>query len=645
MPSLLLGTAGHIDHGKTALIRALTGVDCDRLPEEKERNITIDIGFAALELGEFQLGIVDVPGHERFIKNMLAGATGIDLALLVVAVDDAVKPQTREHLEILEHLRIPAGVIALTKCDLAEDDWIDLVETEVRELTDGGILADAPAVRVSAVAGTGLEELRGALADAARKAAAARRHRERLPFRMAIDRTFSAPGHGTVVTGSIASGCVKTGDRLQLQPSGAEVRVRGLQNHDLACDELSAGQRAALNLAGVRFDEVGRGDSLAPPGMLHSSRTMTAQITLNPSAPRPLRSRARVRFHVGAGEVQAAVRLAGAPELNAGDTGYVQLILSEEVAVTWGEACILRAVSPMALLGGGRVIDPWAVRIKHISAETLAHLDALASGTDAERIAAAAFLHRETDWSADDMFVLAGVSDAATLLAQLERDGTMIRTTSTSGDVRWLHRDALADWRQRLIDHLSSEHRRTPLEPLVELSRLSRYFRRLSPALFESVLVAAEADGTIRRNASGAALADWSPQLDAQQQALLTQLVARIESGGPQPPTIGQLSDELKRSANELSPLLALLVARALLVRVSSDVYLHAQALDAAKKKLADALRDGRELTVSEIRDLLGTNRKVAVPLCEYFDSMGFTRRQGDVRRLAQPASQTPAAL
>ena len=281
---LILGTAGPIDHGKTSLIRALTGVDTDRLPEEKKRGITIELGFAELDLDDFRLGIVDVPGHEKFVRQMLAGATSIDLAILVVAADDSVKQQTREHFEVLKLLDLPAGVIALTKCDVSDDDWIDLVEEEIRELVFGSFLQDAPIVRTSSHTGEGIDEVKAALHQAATKAALARgASRHEAPFRMAIDRTFTIAGHGTVVTGSVSSGRTQVGDQLVIEPGHIEVRVRGLQNHDRKADSVHSGQRAAINLVGVRHDEVCRGQELAVDGFLNPSQLLTAQLEVSVS--------------------------------------------------------------------------------------------------------------------------------------------------------------------------------------------------------------------------------------------------------------------------------------------------------------------------------------------------------------------------
>src|SRR6516162_4404604 len=339
---LILGTAGHIDHGKTSLVKALTGIDCDRLPEEKARGITIDIGFATLQVDDFRLGIVDVPGHERFVKNMLAGATGIDLALLVIAADDSIMPQTREHLEILKLLGLHHGVITLSKCDLVDETTREVVELEIRELVKGSFLEDADIVRTSAQTGEGIVELKAAIAAACKKVEA-RTGAEW--FRMAIDRSFIVQGHGTVVTGSVTSGSLKVGDELDWQPRGEKVRVRSLQNHDKPVEEVHRGQRAAINLAGVRHEDVVRGQELATPGYLTPGRVLTVRLHCLAEMKRPIKHRVPVRFHLGTAETMAAVSLLDCDTIEPGQWGLAQMFLDEPVTAAWGQPFVLREAS------------------------------------------------------------------------------------------------------------------------------------------------------------------------------------------------------------------------------------------------------------------------------------------------------------
>ena len=396
---LILGTAGHIDHGKTSLIRALTGVDPDRLPEEQRRGITIDLGFAELDLGEYRLGAVDVPGHERFVKNMLAGATGLDVALLVVAADDSIKPQTREHLEILRLLELESGVIALTKCDLVESDWADLVESEIRTLVADTFLAAAPLVRTSVLTGQGLDELRRQLAWAAAQAAhPPRMRRLAAPFRMAIDRSFTMAGYGTVVTGSVSSGRAQVGDELVLEPGAVTVRVRGLQNHDRPVDEVHRGQRAAINLAGVHHDEIRRGQELAAPGHLLPSRWLTVSLSVLDSAPRPLKSRSRVRLHVGTAELLASVVPLDCEKIEPGQTALAQLFLNAPAVTVWHQPLVVRSESPVRTIGGGRVLDSQAEKLRQPDAAVLQLLRDLDSPEPLRRASAALYFAGLRDW-------------------------------------------------------------------------------------------------------------------------------------------------------------------------------------------------------------------------------------------------------
>src|SRR6516164_5563858 len=361
---LILGTAGHIDHGKTSLVKALTGIDCDRLPEEKARGITIDIGFAILDLGDFRLGIVDVPGHERFIKNMLAGATGIDLAVLVIAADDSIMPQTREHLEILRLLGLRHGLIALTKCDTVDETTREVVELEVRDLVQRSFLENAPIIRTSAQTGEGIPELKTSLADICRKV---EQRTANEWFRMAIDRSFIVQGHGTVVTGSVTSGSVRVGDELEWQPRGERVRVRSLQNHDQS------------------IEEVHRGQEIATPGYLVPSRTLTVRLHCLKDARRPIKHRLPVRFHVGTLEAMGTVALLDCDTIEPGNWGLAQVFLEEPATTVWGQPFVVRASSATQTLGGGQVLQPVARKVRRRHLESLERIERLWTGSAEER--------------------------------------------------------------------------------------------------------------------------------------------------------------------------------------------------------------------------------------------------------------------
>lgn len=631
---LILGTAGHIDHGKTSLIKALTGVDTDRLPEEKLRGITIDLGFTQLTLGDFRLGIVDVPGHERFVRNMLAGATGVDLALLVVAADDSVKPQTREHLEILRLLDLESGVIALTKCDLPEADWLELVEEEVRELVRGTFLESAPVIRSSAVTGQGLEELRGALSSAAQQAAAsARRKLRRAPFRLAIDRAFTVAGHGAVVTGSVASGAVRLGDELTLEPGAVQVRVRGLHNHDEPVEEVHRGQRAAVNLAGVHHDEIRRGQELASPGYLQPSSLLAVQLHLLDAVERPLKQRSQVRCHLGTAELMASVVLLDRDRLQPGDSAPAQLFLNEPAVAAWGQPFVLRSESPVATIGGGRVLDPCAAKAPRHQDEILARLTELGSPEPLERASAATYFFSLKPWRPHDLVRSAGVDEADAKIAELIRRGELQELTLSASRKLLVHQKRLDELFVRIEGLLEREHKAFPLRTMLDRAPLASRIAYLgSDALVDAVLDAMQRAGRLRMNQRGVALPGRGPQLSNNEQKLLTQMIEAFRAAGYQSPSVDELRSQAVRNQQSVPQLLALALADGQLVEVSSGYYIHAETEQRLRQTLAEALAGGKGLTVSQIRELLGVSRKYAVPLCEYLDAIGFTRREGDLR-------------
>ncbi len=385
MRDLVLGTAGHIDHGKTALVRALTGVDTDRLPAEKQRGITIDLGFASIDLGEVRMAVVDVPGHERFIRNMVAGATGLDMALLVVAADDSVMPQTREHLEILRLLGLSGGLIALTKCDLADETWLEMVADDVRALVAGSFLEGAEIVRTSATTGMGIDRLKVALKELADGLAT---RPDAGLFRLAIDRSFTVAGHGTVVTGTVSSGSVAVGDELELMPLGKVVRVRGLQRHDHPVSSLGRGVRAAINLSGVHHSEVARGNELGSPGYLAAARVVSVELRASANAPRPIRHRARYKVHLGTTETTATIGLLDGREVEPGESAFAQLFLAGPIVAVHGEPFVLREESPPATLGGGLVLQPLSRRFRRRDTVAIDRLRRLAGSDATARVTA-----------------------------------------------------------------------------------------------------------------------------------------------------------------------------------------------------------------------------------------------------------------
>jgi selenocysteine-specific elongation factor len=635
---LILGTAGHIDHGKTSLVRALTGTDTDRLPEEKQRGITIELGFAELQLDAYRLGIVDVPGHERFVRQMLAGATGMDLVLLVVAADDSVKPQTREHLEVLRLLDLPAGVIALTKVDMADPEWVELVEAEVRELVAGTFLENAAIVRTSATTGEGIEELRMVLSAAAETAMAVRPRSLDGPFRMAIDRAFTIAGHGTVVTGSVLRGRARVGDQLVIEPGNIEVRVRGLQNHDRVVDNIQRGQRAAINLAGVRHDELHRGHELASPEHLVPSRLMTARISLLDTAPRPLKNRDRVRLHIGTAEILCTVRLLQAERLEPGSEGWAQLFLREPAVSVWHQPLVLRSESPVRTIGGGRVMVPDAEPLRKPGPEVFEQLAALSSPDPWRRSSAALYFSRVGSWEARDLARTAGVNDVSQAETELRQRGDLINVEVSPHRTVRLHRLVSQHWLDRIERALEVMHARNPLIVWLDRSKLMNRFAYVGDALLlEALLQQMQQHNRIRRSDKRIALVSHGPKLSKNEQALFDTLVERYREAQYQPPTVKECVQIDKKREREIKQLIDMAVAQDELVHVEGDLFLHRESEEKMRDLLAERLAGSEGMTISEIREVLATTRKYAVPICQYLDRIGFTRRVGDLRILGNP--------
>jgi selenocysteine-specific elongation factor len=632
---LILGTAGHIDHGKTSLIKALTGIDCDRLPEEKARGITIDIGFATLDLGDYRLGIVDVPGHERFVKNMLAGATGIDLALLVIAADDSVMPQTREHLEILQLLGLRHGVIALTKCDLVDATTREVVELEIRELVQGTFLADAPLVPTSAHSGQGIAELKQAIA------AACGRIEERTGsgwFRMAIDRAFIVQGHGTVVTGSVTSGGTHVGDELEWQPRGEKVRVRSLQNHDRPVEEVHRGMRAAINLAGVEHQDVVRGQELAVPGYLVPSRVLTVRLHCLQDVKRPIKHRAQVRFHVGTAEIMGAVSLLDCDSVQPGEWALAQVFLEEPATAAWGQPFVIRGPSATQTLGGGQVLQPVARKVRRRHLEVLERIERLWTGDPEQRALTVAWFGGFHGFTLADLVRGAnlGPEEARAMIERLKGRGDLVEVAVGAARHLLLHGDMVKELDERILQALGRLHEQFPLMTTHDRQRLQSQLdyvgdEALVHAAVERLIRQKKLVGDLRR----VARADFKPKLSANLRKLKDKVVAAYRDAGFQPPEPASFAGQAGGNAANLKDLFDVCVAEGQLVPVGDDLFLHADAETEMCRRVGARLASGTGATVAEIRDLLGTTRKFAVPLCEYLDRRSVTRREGDLRFLA----------
>jgi selenocysteine-specific elongation factor len=611
---MILGTAGHIDHGKTTLVHALTGVDTDRLPEEKRRGITIDLGFAPLTLEpagrEITVGVVDVPGHEAFVRTMLAGATGIDLALLVIAADEGPMPQTREHLAILQLLNVKQLVVALTKADLVDADWLQLVAEEVRGVLASTPYRDATIVPTSVMSKVGLDTLRATLAAAASTVEA--RNADDL-FRLPVDRAFSVKGTGTVVTGTVWSGALAPEDTVRVLPSGVSARVRGVQNHGVAVARVEPGMRAAIALVGIEPQAVGRGATLVTQREWHGAIILRADVTMLADAPE-LRPRTKVRFHLATSDVGARVVGAGSP-VGPGTSRTVRIALDEPVVARGGDRFVLRSASPLATIGGGVITDPDAPR----RAKPMAKLDMSAS----ERVRLFARERGPLGLTDSAIAIRVGVPPSrARALAEAEK-----KELSRIGD-RWFASDALAELKKRLVDLVRAHHEARPLDPGAPRQDI-RSRLGIDVVLFDDLVETLVASKKLESTGAALRIAGRGGQLTDAQRKTADDLVAVLTSAGREPPSV----DELKERFGPQTPaLLKHLEREHRLVQVEDGRYYTPDAVHELLSKLEAGMKGRGELAPTDLREMLGFSRKFLIPFLEYCDRRGYTARQGNGR-------------
>jgi selenocysteine-specific elongation factor len=631
---LILGTAGHIDHGKTSLVRALTGIDTDWLPEEKARGMTIDIGIADLGLGGHTVGVVDVPGHERFVRTMVAGASGIDLVLLVVAADDGVMPQTVEHLDIVSLLGVNTGVVALNKADLADEARLEQVEAGIRDLVANTPLEEAPVVRVSATTGQGLPALRSALDEAVARVVARRRTSF---FRVPIDRIFSIPGRGTVVTGSMLGGAVQVSDRVALLPGGQEFRVRGLQTHNHDIEGLVAGQRTAVNLAGLKKEDVSRGMELATPGYLIPSHYLDVAVRCLASARAGLKPFARVRLGLGTSEVLGRLVLLQGPHLDAGQSAFAQLRLHEPVVAEWGQRFILRDQNASRTVGGGWVIRPVARRISLTRAPgEIAGLVRLTHADAAVRVDQALIDAHARPVTENELVVRAGAAEA-TVRDQLEAMRAKGALLDLPGIDYPLHTAAVDAIGERVCRFVNRFHVQNPQQVGVDRNLLQRAFQRAtSTSVFQAVIDRLEGSNRlVDRPNHRVALATFQTEMGEGRRKLWDRLYQELLAGGFKPPTAQHLVETIGTRPTAIKELLVQAEARGEVIQVVKGVYIPAETIEQLKDRMREYQAAHGPFSVSDIRQYVDSTRRYMVPLCEYMDRIGFTRRDGDLRSVA----------
>lgn len=626
MKHIIVGTAGHVDHGKTTLIRALTGVDTDRLKEEKQRGMTIDLGFAWFTLPSGgSVGIIDVPGHERFLKNMLAGASGIDVVLLVIAADEGVMPQTVEHLEILELLETRKGIVALTKCDMVDEDWLEIVEDDIRERLAGTFLETAPIVRVSGTTSSGLPELIKTL-DAMCEEVTQRAGSG--PFRIPIDRVFTMTGFGAVITGTLMSGTIRTGDALEILPTGLHSRVRQIEVHEHKQDEAVAGTRVAINLAGVETDQLHRGDVLAPPGYLKPTRLLDAHVRLLENAPWPLRSRMRIRLHIGAAELLGRVTVLNQDEIKPGDEGFIVFRSEEPLTAARGDRFVIRSYSPMLVIGGGSVIEPNPAKHKRFDASVVDALIAKRQGDPRDLVEQV--LLGGSAMAATEIAKTAVMpeAEATSALEDLLAEARLVKLDTG----KLIHTVSYSTISERISQSLTTYHAANPLKAGLSKEELrAGVARGLDQKTFNSLLNSLQAEGRIEVAGSLVKLAGHQLSLSPEQERLAKDLETTYLDGKFNPPMIEDVIARFGKAAVEMIDFLA---SQHRLVKIDEGLYFHPEAIAAAEHLIRNEITTNGPMTVSTFRDLTGSSRKYIVPMLGYFDDQRLTRRMGDQRVL-----------
>ena len=629
---VIMGTAGHIDHGKTTLVKALTGIDTDRLAEEKERGITIELGFAHLDLGQGdRLGVVDVPGHEKFVKNMVAGAAGVDFVTLVIAADEGIMPQTREHLEICQLLGVATGVVALTKIDMVDEEWLEMVVEEVGDYLEPTFLGGAPIVPVSAQTGDGLDDLK----DAVRALLADFTPRRRSDlFRIPVDRVFTMKGHGTVVTGTMISGSVSVGDDVLLYPKGTPSKVRGLQSHGETVETAHAGRRTAVNLHGLEVDDIRRGDVVARPDTLFPSDVWDIELTVLESSHIPLKHRREIHFHHGAREVLARIHLLDRDELKPGETCVCQARFTEPLAGVYGDRIVLRSFSPLRAFAGGRVIGPVGHAIKRFSND-VERLKALTAETPEAVAAAQLELAGPTGVSFNELLTMTNLETKG-LEKTLNVLGGQQKAVLFDKETRRYAGGELAHaLNEGLLEFLDAFHKKDSMKPGVQRGELaSSWGRELPPKLFHFILERLIKKGDVVAEQETLRLKGHKVSLASDQEKVRAAILAAYKAGGLTPPNLKDVLEPLGMDFKQAGAVFRLLQDQGLLFRVKDDMYYHVPALDDIEARIRGFFESNQEMSAPDFKELTGLSRKYLIPVLEHFDKEKLTVRVGDVRHL-----------
>jgi selenocysteine-specific elongation factor len=635
MQHFVLGTAGHVDHGKTSLIKALTGTDTDRLKEEKERGITIELGFASLALPcGHTLGIVDVPGHEKFIKHMVAGAAGIDLVLMVIAADEGIMPQTKEHLQICSLLGITTGLVALTKIDLVEKDWLELVRSEITDYLQDTFLAEAPIVPVSAVKETGIPEL---LAETDKIVSRLQEKNDDGIFRLPVDRIFTMKGFGTVVTGTLISDKIKVGEDVQILPENISTRIRGIQVHNQPTEEAFSGQRTALNLQGIDKATLARGNVLVRPQTLRPTKRLDVFFEYLASNTRKLKNRSLVRLHTGTTEIMTRIVLLNADELSPGEKSFAQLILADEDVVVAGDHFVLRSYSPVTTIGGGRILDPLPGKHKRKNKKILDDLQILQSGALPEKISV---LLERAGFNGINVRSLAfrlgiHVKKIREALEKLFSDRQAILLSGD--DTTALSSHLYAQLEDLLLKSLADYHQNNPLKEGISKEELKAALAgTVSAKLFNMVLASLGKRNLIASDKDNVRLASHLVQLAGEEDTLRRSIASTYTQAGLTPPSLADVLNGFKDRKIKAQNIVKLMIKDGELIKINEDLCFTGEALTRLREEYkAQLVRDG-QATPATFKDLTGLSRKYIIPLMEYFDTSKLTVRVGDHRILRE---------
>ena len=633
MKQIILGTAGHIDHGKTSLIKAISGTDTDRLKEEKERGITIELGFASLDLpGGQHLGIVDVPGHEKFVKNMVAGATGIDIVMMVIAADEGVMPQTREHMEICTLLGVQHGLIAMTKTDMVGEEWLELAQEDILEFSQGTFLEDAPILPVSSVTGDGIPELINALEEIAGSIP------QRPPsslFRLPIDRVFSMKGFGTVITGTLVSGKISVGETIMVYPTGITSKVRGIQVHNQSAESAEAGMRTAINFQGLDRTAVQRGEVLSTPGALVASYMVDVSFHYLASNQKPLKNRTLIRFHTGTSEIMGYLILLDQEELPPGQTVVAQLRLDSPVAIVKDDRFVVRSYSPVRTIGGGQVLNPIPQKHKRLRPDVVEGLQQLADDDPEAVISQQIQQAGYSGVSFAHLKIMTNLTDKQldTALQHMLSQRTIIQTDKEHRI--FLHQATFDALIQKTDEFLAAYHVDKPLKAGMPKEELKSKLPQLSDAkIFNLVLGQMIKSGRIAQEENTVRLSNHSVLLGADQEAIRKKMLKLYRDGGLQPPYFRDVPRLLDIDPNHTKDVMLLLVEEGRIVKTKDDLYFHIDAITKLRNSLVDFLKANEEITTPQFKEMTGVSRKFVIPLIEYFDASKVTLRIGDSRKL-----------